>query len=108
MKLEYASPIYRSRQKRQQLMDAEQKLIQLMQNIISGERHQMELYIEKLEGLSPLRKLNSGYALVLNSQDKVMKRIAEVTVGEKIRICVTDGDVIAQVKEVIEKDRKTC
>lgn len=108
MKLEYASPIYRSRQKRQQLMDAEQKLTQLMQNIISGKRHQMELYIEKLEGLSPLRKLNSGYALVLNSQDKVMKRIAEVTVGDKIRICVTDGDVIAKVEEVVKKDRKTC
>ncbi len=105
MKLEYASPIYQVRQKRQQLMDMEQKLQQLIQNQITAKRHQMEIYIEKLEGLSPLKKLNKGYALVLNSQDKVMNQLDKVTIGESIRICVTDGDVIAQVEKLIKKDR---
>ncbi len=108
MKLEYASPIYRSRQKRQQLMDLEQKLMQLMQNAILSKRHQLELYIEKLEGLSPLKKLNSGYAYVLNSQDKILNHIEKATIGEQIRVCVTDGDVLAQVTEIMKKDRKTC
>lgn len=108
MKLEYASPIYRSRQKRQQLMDLEQKLMQLMQNAILNKRHQLELYIEKLEGLSPLKKLNSGYAYVLNSQDKILNLIEKATIGEQIRVCVTDGDVLAQVTEIMKKDRKTC
>lgn len=105
MRLEYASPIFQVRQRRQQLIDMEQKLIQGMQNTILLKRHQLEIGIEKLEGLSPLKKLNKGYALVLNHQDKVMNRLDKVTVGEKIRICVTDGDVIAKVEELIVKDR---
>ena len=105
MKLEYASPIYQVRQKRQQLMDMEQKLIQLQQNTIMKKRHLMEIYIEKLEGLSPLKKLNKGYALVLNSKDNVVNRIDKITVGENIRICVTDGDIIAKVEELTEKVR---
>ena len=108
IKLEYASPIYRSRQKRQQLMDLEQRLMQLMQNTIIGKRHQLEICIEKLEGLSPLKKLNSGYAFVVNSQDQIMNQIEKATVGELIRVSVTDGDVLAQVTEIMKKDRKTC
>jgi len=105
LKLEYASPIYQVRQKRQQLMDMEQKLIQLEQNIITKKRHQLAIYIEKLEGLSPLKKLNKGYALILNSNDKVVNRLNKITVGENIRICVTDGDIIAKVEELTEKVR---
>ncbi len=105
MKLEYASPIYRSRQKRQQLMDMEQRLLQLMQNKISENRHRMELYIEKLEGLSPLRKLSSGYAFVLNSRNKAVNRTDKVETGEQVRICVTDGDIVARVEEISRKDR---
>lgn len=105
MKLEYASPIYQVRQKRQQLMDMEQKLNQCMQTAISKKRHIMELYIEKLEGLSPLKKLSKGYSLVINSKDKVVNRLERTAVGETIRICVTDGDVIAKVENLVEKKR---
>ena len=104
LKLEYSSPIYHVRQKRQQLIDMEQKLIQQMQNNMTKKRHQMEIFIEKLEGLSPLKKLK-GYAFVLNSKNKVMNSIGKVAIGETIRVCVADGDVIAKVEELIEKER---
>jgi exodeoxyribonuclease VII large subunit len=65
----------------------------------------MDIYIEKLEGLSPLRKLNKGYALVLNSEDKVINSLDKITIGEMVRICLTDGDVIAKVEEQIKKER---
>ncbi len=105
LKLDYASPIYQIRQKRQQLIDMEQKLSQQMQNKLTLKRHMLELYIEKLEGLSPLKKLNQGYALVLNSENKIMNHLDKVSVGEKIRICITDGDVMATVDEMIKKER---
>ncbi len=105
LKLDYASPIYQIRQKRQQLIDMEQKLLLQMQGKITAKRHLLELYIEKMEGLSPLKKLNQGYSLVLNSENKVMNHLDKVTVGERIRICVTDGDVMAKVEELIKKER---
>jgi exodeoxyribonuclease VII large subunit len=105
LRLEYASPIYQVRQKRQNLMDMEQRMSHRMESIITKKRHRLELLIEKMDGLSPLKKLNKGYALVLNSEEKVMNRLDKVTIGEKVRICVTDGDVIATVEEKTKKER---
>ncbi|MDF2590194.1 MAG: exodeoxyribonuclease large subunit [Anaerocolumna sp.] len=105
MRLDYANPIYQIRQKRQHLLDLEQELSRLMNQSVVRKRHVLDLYIEKLEGLSPLKKLNKGYALVVNGQDKVVNRISKVGIGEQIRICVTDGDVMAKVEELIEKER---
>lgn len=105
LKLDYASPIYQIRQKRQQLIELEQKLWQQMQTKLTKKRHLLELYIEKLEGLSPLKKLNQGYSLVLNSDNKVVNSLEKVTEGERLRICVTDGDVVARVEELLKKER---
>jgi exodeoxyribonuclease VII large subunit len=105
LKLDYASPIYQIRQKRQQLIDLEQKLWQQMQTKLTKKRHLLELYIEKMEGLSPLKKLNQGYSLVLNSENKVVNSLEKITEGERLRICVTDGDVVAKVEELIKKER---
>lgn len=105
LKLEYKNPVYQIQQKQQHLIDMEQKLNILIHNKILKKRHQMDIYIEKLEGLSPLRKLNKGYALVLNSEEKVLNRLDKVSVGENVRICITDGDIIANVVEKMEKER---
>lgn len=106
MKLEYTSPIYQVRQKRQNLMDIEQRLNKLIEIILTKKKHQLEIYAEKLEGLSPLKKLSKGYALVVNSSNEVMNRLEKAKVGEMLQISVTDGDVMARVEELIKKERK--
>ncbi len=105
MKLEYSSPIYQVRQKRQNLMDIEERLSKLMEIILTKKKHQLEIYAERLEGLSPLKKLSKGYALVVNSSNEVMNRLEKAKVGELLQISVTNGDVMARVEELIEKER---
>jgi len=105
MKLEYSSPIYQVRQKRQNLMDIEQRLNKLIEVILTKKKHQLEIYAEKLEGLSPLKKLSKGYALVVNSNNEVMNRLEKAKVGDMLQISVTDGDVMARVEELIMKER---
>lgn len=105
MKLEYSSPIYQVRQKRQNLMDIEQRLNKIIEVILTKKKHQLEIYAEKLEGLSPLKKLSKGYALVVNSNNEVMNRLEKAKVGEMLQISVTDGDVMARVEELIIKER---
>lgn len=105
LRLDYASPIYQIRQKRQQLIDVEQKLNFQMQAAITKKRHQLELLIEKMDGLSPLKKLNRGYSLVLNSEDKIVNRLDKVKEGDQLRICVTDGDIYARAYELVKKER---
>ena len=105
MKLEYSSPIYQVRQKRQNLMDIEERLSKLIDIILTKKKHQLEIYAERLEGLSPLKKLSKGYALVVNSSNEVMNRLEKTKVGELLQISVTNGDVMARVEELIEKER---
>ena len=105
LRLDYASPIYQIRQKQQQLIDMEQKLNLQMQAVITKKRHRLELLIEKMDGLSPLKKLNKGYSLVLNSEDKIVNRLDKVEEGDQLRICVTDGDILARAYELVKKER---
>lgn len=105
LKLEHLSPIYQIRQKRQLLVDLDQTLNQLLHNKIIKKRHMLELYIEKLEGLSPVKKLNKGYALVANEQGRIVNSIKKTAPGEKLRISVTDGDILAEVTQLTEVNR---
>lgn len=107
LRLSYVSPMYQIQQKRQQLIDMDQTLKRTINNKIRIKRHRLEVYIEKIEGLSPLKKLNKGYALVVNKNNKVVNRLDKITLGEDIRISVTDGDVMAKVSELIVVDRNT-
>jgi exodeoxyribonuclease VII large subunit len=102
LRLEHLSPIYQIRQKRQQLMDNEQMLLQLINRKVTARRHMLELYIEKFEGLSPLKKLNKGYSLVVNKENRIINSITKTTAGDVLRISVTDGDIIAKVSELKE------
>ena len=105
IRLDHLSPIYQIRQKRQQLMDSEQTLLQLMNRKVTARRHMLEIYIEKLEGLSPLKKLNKGYSLVVNKDNRIVNSIKKTTAGDILRISVTDGDIIAEVSELKEVTR---
>ncbi len=106
LQLLYVSPIYGVRQKRQELIDMEQRLINLFENKLREKRHLLEIYVEKLDGLSPLKKLNKGYSLVVNSKNEVVNKIDKVSLGEEIVINVTDGDIVAKVNDIKFKERK--
>jgi len=97
LRLEYASPAYQIRQKRQRLMDIEQKLRLKIQQCIKEKRHLLEIYITKLDGLSPLNKLNQGYAVVVDRDNKPIRSIAKVAKDDIVTISFLDGDIRASV-----------
>lgn len=99
LKLEHTSPIYQIREKRQRLIDYEEKLENKMKQKLKESRHKLELYIEKISGLSPLEKLNQGYSLVSNSKGQVVNSILKVNVGDDIIISVKDGELVGKIEE---------
>ena len=62
--LGYLSPENQIREKRMYLMTAEEKLSRQMELLLQKKRHALQLYIERMKGLSPLEKLNQGFAYV--------------------------------------------
>lgn len=97
MKMNYLSPESQIREKRQLLADHEDRLRELMGQKIQQNRHVLALHIEKLKGLSPLEKLNQGYAYVSDGENRKITSVTQMPPGTKIRIYVKDGSVAALV-----------
>jgi exodeoxyribonuclease VII large subunit len=105
LRLFYASPAYQLKQKRQNLMDTEQKLAQQMNSILREKRHKLEVYIARLEGLSPLSKLSKGYALITGEDRKPIQSIQKVRKDEILTVSLLDGEIKTRVEEVCEIQR---
>lgn len=106
LRLYYVSPMYQIKQKRQYLIEAEQKLQQRMNLRLKEKRHKLELYITKLEALSPLSKLSKGYALVVDEDNRPVRSIKNVKEKEMLTISLLDGDIKTRVEVINEIERK--
>lgn len=104
LRLSYTSPMFQIRQKRQLTLDLQEKLERLMKLSIQRRRHLLELYIEKMKGLSPLDKLKKGYSYIEDANGRMINRISQVEVGSKLKISVTDGIMEATVTKKIDTD----
>ncbi len=105
LRLFYASPAYQIKQKRQYLMEAEEKLKARINQRLKEKRYRLELYIARLEGLSPLSKLSKGYALIVGEDNLPVQSISKVKEKELITVSLLDGDIKARVEELCEKRR---
>ncbi len=103
LQLKYMNPVSRIREKRMYLMKLEEKLEELMQSTIKEKRHSLAIYIEKLKGLSPLQKLNSGYSYVSDAHGKNIRSVQGVQKGQSLYIQVTDGSIQTVVTDIVEE-----
>jgi exodeoxyribonuclease VII large subunit len=103
--LNYHSPMYLLRQRRQTVIDIEDKIKQRMQTILDKKKHLLAIKIERMKGLSPLDKLKSGFSYVANEDGKVVNSVSKVTIGEDLFISVTDGRIQAKAFAVTKMER---
>lgn len=96
-RLKVNSPMGKIREKRTYAMNLEDRLLAAVKNQITGQRHRLAIYIEKLKGLSPLDKLNQGYSYVSDSKGKTVADIETVALGDCLQIYVKNGRMEAQV-----------
>jgi exodeoxyribonuclease VII large subunit len=106
VKLSYQSPMHLLRQRRQNVIDIEDKLKLRMQVILNKKKHQLDLSLERMKGLSPLEKLKSGFSYVANEEGYVVNSISKAKIGDKLTISVTDGVIIARTDSVMKKERE--
>jgi len=102
-KLRFLHPANRLRENRLRLADMEDRLRENIKERLTTSRHCLQVYAERLNGLSPLRKLSQGYAYVQEPEGKALKSIHQVKEGERILIHVTDGTIAARAEEIKEE-----
>ena len=102
LRLLQASPEYQLREKKQYAADLEERLKRSMEQKLTDRKHRMALYAERLEGVSPLKKLQQGYSYTEAPDGKALRSVSQVEPSDVVLIHVTDGTIKAEVKERTE------
>ncbi len=102
LRLLQASPEYQLREKKQYASDLEERLKRSMEQKLTDRKHRMALYAERLEGVSPLKKLQQGYSYTEAPDGKALRSVSQVKPSDVVLIHVTDGTIKAEVKERTE------
>ena len=101
--LSHESPQNLINERRMYLTDMQEKIEGLMKQKLISSRHQLELYVQEMKGLSPLYKLQGGYAYVSDENGKNINSVDDIDKGERINLAFKDG----YAKAVISSKEKT-
>ena len=96
--LDYLNPINQIKEKRHYMIELEEKLDLRMKNKVDTYKNTLSLFIEKLNGLSPLAKLNQGYSYTSDKAGNTLASVDQVEADDLICISVSDGNINAIVK----------
>ncbi len=102
--IRYHRPDEMLRQKRQLLSDMWNTLEGIISLKLERRKVKLASLSDKLDMLSPLKRLSGGYAYVTNEDGIPLKSIEDVSRGDDIIINITDGVIDANVYDV--KDGK--
>lgn len=105
LKLDLLSPNNQIREKRQMTMDMETRLKLIMNHVIKSKRYELEIYMEKMNGLSPINKLNQGYAYVADNNGNTVNDISKISQGDQLKINIANGVILAEVTETINESQ---
>lgn len=102
-RLRFLHPGNKIREQRQRYVDMYDRMHMLMEQKILKSRHRLAICIERMNGLSPLGKLNQGYSYVeAEKGKKVVKSIRQVEKDDRLSVYVTDGVIHVTVDDAKE------
>ncbi len=104
VRMRYLSPLNTIRNKRLQVLSLEERLQNLMEKQLQDSRHRMAIYVEQMKGLSPLDKLNQGYAYAADDSGKTLTSIEQVSIGDAVTVYVKDGRLRAEVTDRLHQE----
>jgi exodeoxyribonuclease VII large subunit len=98
-----ASPQHKVIYYGQRLESKQQQLINLIQKRLTDAKHQFALTTSQLHSVSPLATLDRGYSVTTNQQQKVIRTIEQISIGDVITTQLKTGKLISQVIDINKK-----
>lgn len=92
-------------QKRQYVADMEDKLFKQMEKILGDSKYKLNVLAGRLDGMSPLKRLESGFAYVSGQDGKMLDSVERVAPGDRVDITLADGTVKTEVLEVVSSGK---
>lgn len=96
----YQKPTVRLARRRERLLTVGKDIRTAMDSRLGKERHRLEMYAARLDGVSPVRKLSGGYGYVSGPDGKPVTSAAARKAGDEVLIFLKDGELRTEVKEV--------
>ncbi len=98
--LQLSSPKHRLEEQMQRLTDCQEHLTQRMEQLLLSRRHQLQLLAAALEGQSPLKALQGGYAYLSDEAGNRISSVKNISKEERFLAYLSDGSFVARVEEV--------
>ena len=95
-------PIVKINDSRKNLAYLNEHLSDIVEAQLKAKRLEFSGLVGKLDALSPLGVIARGYALV-SKDDSLLTSVSGVSVGDNIKIKLSDGEAFAQVTDICEE-----
>lgn len=99
----YLNPEAVLREKRQRTLDYEDKVRSLTEAVIERKKHELTIRCERLNGVSPLKRISAGYGYVEDAQGKGIKSIRQVREQDLFQVYLADGVIEGNVVNTSER-----
>ena len=103
-RLKMYNPARQVTEKRQYVADMEDKLVRAMDRLMEEKKYLLKFWAGRLDGMSPLKRLESGFAFCSEPDGAVIDSVTKVCPGDDIDVVLADGTIQAEVKSVSVSD----
>ena len=99
VKLKDLNPINKITELESQVNTSKDKLNNILNNIISYKKNEINLKNNTIKNVNPLSILNKGYSIVYCDK-KISNKIKDFKINSNLKIRLVDGEVYSNVKKI--------
>lgn len=100
------SPVNQLQSRRQYSDELMTKLSKELNDVLNDRKHKLQIYAERLNGMSPLNKISKGFAYVTDGNKKPLTSVSQVKADDEMSLIIKDGTIKAKVVEVFQKSKE--
>ena len=100
------SPVNQLQSRRQYSDELMTKLSKELNDVLNDRKHKLQIYAERLNGMSPLNKISKGFAYVTDGNKKPLTSVSQVKADDEISLIIKDGTIKAKVVEVFQESKE--
>ena len=100
--LEYYNPANRITTLKENLENLQKSLDEKIVSIFKYNKQILDFKRQTLEIINPNSILDRGYSIIYNDKNEIVKDIKTVNVGDSLKLKVSNGEIISDVKEIID------
>lgn len=100
--LEYYNPANRITTLKENLENLKKSLDEKIVSIFKYNKQLLDFKRQSLEIINPNSILDRGYSIIYNDKNEIVKDIKTVNVGDSLKLKVSSGEIISDVKEIID------